>query len=220
MKQSTIDFSKNLKEHNYREWFNANKSHYIEAKGDFEILASELLDYLKTISPDMEHIDIKQCVYRIYRDIRFSPDKTPYKTHFGVSYIKDGGRNSKYAGYYLQIGADESFFGGGIYMPIPAYLKAIRQEIYYQPEDIRKILDNPEFLQFYKGIEPYDVLKKAPKDYPKDFEEIELLKNKHFFASYNFNCSRAIHPDFCDLVKQGFKAVKPLVDFINCAVEI
>lgn len=217
---STIDFLKDLKTHNYREWFAEQKKRYETAKADFENFALELLNYLKSMDKELEPLELKQCVYRIYRDVRFSPNKEPYKTHFGAFYAKNGGRKSNHAGYYFHLDAEECFFGGGMYMPLPDYLKAIRQEIYYQPKEFKAILNASSFKAYYNGIDPIEKLKKAPKDYPADFEEIELLKNKHFFASHYYRQETALEPDFLAFTKQGLAAVKPLVDWINRTVEV
>jgi len=133
---------------------------------------------------------------------------------------KMGGRKSPFAGYYFHLDAEESFFGGGIYMPLPDYLKLIRKEVYYQIDEFKSILNNRSFTKLYDGIEPYEKLKKAPAEFPKDFPDIDLLKNKHFFASHYLKNEDILKENFGASVKNGLQAVKPLVDFINFSIEI
>ena len=215
----TLQFLSELKKNNNREWFQKQKSEYVMIRKNFEDFAYVLLENLKSFDITLLNIDIKQSLFRIYRDVRFSPNKEPYKTHFGVYFAKNGGKNSNLAGYYFHLDPEESFFGGGIYMPIPEYLKTIRKEIFYQIDDFKLIINAPSFKNYYDGIEEIDKLKKAPSDFPKDFPEIELLKNKHFFSSHYFNPQDSQQDNFINYVTNGFKAVKPLVDFINFSVE-
>jgi uncharacterized protein (TIGR02453 family) len=215
----TLPFLTALKKNNNREWFQTHKSDYDKIRKDFEDFAGVLLENLKTFDKTLQNIEIKQCLFRIYRDVRFSPNKEPYKTHFGVYFAKNGGKNSDLAGYYFHLDPDESFFGGGIYMPLPEYLKAIRKEIYYQIDEFKTIINAISFKKYYDGIEEIEKLKKPPVDFPKDFPDIELLKNKHFFTSHYFKPEDALKEDFYAYVSTGFKAVKPLVDFINFTVE-
>jgi len=216
----TLQFLIALKANNQRDWFQAHKPEYDKAKKNFEDFATVLLDNLKSFDETLQNLEIKQCLFRIYRDVRFSPNKEPYKTHFGAYIAKNGGKNSHFAGYYLHLDPEESFFGGGIYMPIPEYLKLIRKEIYYQIDEFKSIINAPSFKKYYAGIDPIEKLKKAPADFPKDFPDIELLKNKHFFASHYYKPQEALKEDFMNDVINGLKIVKPLVDFINFSVEI
>ena len=216
----TLHFLATLKTNNHRDWFQAHKPDYEKARKNFEAFAGVLLDNLKSFDETLQNIEIKQCVFRIYRDVRFSPNKEPYKTHFGVYFAKNGGKNSHFAGYYLHLDPEESFFGGGIYMPLPEYLKLIRKEIYYQIDEFKAIINAPSYTKYYDGIEEIEKLKKAPADFPKDFPDIELLKNKHFFASHYYNPQNALNDDFMNDVINGFKAAKPLVDFINFSVNV
>ena len=215
----TLHFLTALKKNNNREWFQEHKPEYVKIRKNFEDFSSVLLEKLKTFDETLQNLEVKQCLFRIYRDVRFSPNKEPYKTHFGVYFAKNGGRNSHFAGYYFHLDPDESFFGGGIYMPLPEYLKAIRKEIYYQIDEFKAIINAPDFRKYYAGIEEIEKLKKAPADFPKDFPEIELLKNKHFFSSHYYNPQDACKEDFIDFVATGLKAVKPLVDFVNFTIE-
>ncbi|MCL2245547.1 MAG: DUF2461 domain-containing protein [Lentimicrobiaceae bacterium] len=215
----TLLFLTELKKNNQRDWFQAHKAMYDKVRKNYEDFARVLLENLQSFDPTLQNLELKQCTYRIYRDVRFSPNKEPYKTHLGV-YIAKNGRNAGFAGYYFHLDPEESFFGGGIYMPLPEYLKAIRKEIYYQINEFKAILNAPAFKKYYPhGIDEMEKLKKAPVDFPKDFSEIELLKNKHFFSSHYYSSQDATKEDFIGFVINGFKAAKPLVDFINFTVE-
>jgi len=215
----TLQFIAALKRNNNRDWFHANKQDYEKAWKNFVDFSSVLLENLKSVDDTLIHLEVKQCLFRIYRDVRFSPNKEPYKTNFGVYFAKNGGKKSHLAGYYFHLDPDESFFGGGIYMPLPEYLKTIRKEIYYQIDEFKAIIDAIAFRKYYDGIEEIEKLKKAPADFPKDFQDIELLKNKHFFSSHYYNPQEATKEDFVNYVTHGLKTVKPLVDFINFSVE-
>jgi uncharacterized protein (TIGR02453 family) len=215
----TLQFLTQLKQNNHRDWFHAHKADYDRAWKNFIDFSEVLLEKLKSFDEALKNIEVKQCLFRIYRDVRFSPNKEPYKTNFGVYFAKNGGKKSHLAGYYLHLDPDESFFGGGIYMPLSEYLKTIRKEIFYQINEFKSIIDAPAFRKYYEGIEEIEKLKKAPADFPKDFPEIELLKNKHFFSSHYYNLQDAKNEDFVNYVAQGLKTVKPLVDFINFSVE-
>jgi len=216
----TLLFLTVLKTNNHRDWFHAHKAEADKARRNYEDFAAALLENMKSFDSTLQNIEIKQCIFRIYRDVRFSPNKEPYKTHFGVYFAKNGGKNSDLAGYYLHLDPEESFFGGGIYMPLPEYLKTIRKEIFYQIEEFKTVLNAPNFKKYYpEGIEEIEKLKNPPAGFPVDFADIELLKNKHFFTSHYFNPKDALKEDFLEYVSHGFKAVKPLVDFINFTVE-
>jgi len=216
----TLQFLSDLKSNNQRDWFLSHKQDADKARKNFADFANILLENLKSFDSTLQNIEVKQCIFRIYRDVRFSPNKEPYKTHFGVYFAKNGGKNSDFAGYYFHLDTEESFFGGGIYMPLPEYLKIIRKEIYYQIEEFKAILNAPTFKKYYpNGIEEIEKLKKVPIGFPIEFPEIELLKNKHFFTSHYFKAQDTVNKDFTCIATSGLKAVKPLVDFINFAVE-
>ena len=216
----TIQFLSDLKHNNQRNWFKEHKQDYNIARNNFEEFADFLLENIQSFDDSLQNVSIKQCMFRIYRDIRFSPNKEPYKTHFGIYFAKKGGKSSDLAGYYFHLDSEESFFGGGIYMPPPEYLKKIRKEIYYQIDEFKEILDNPDFKKYYpEGIEEIEKLKRAPIGFPTEFPEMELLKNKHFFTSHYFDPQDTLNDYFMDFISSGFQAVKPLVDFINFTID-
>lgn len=179
----TLKFLIDLSINNNRNWFNNNKHRYIDAKLVFENLIHEVILEIKKIDSDIEISTAKECMFRIYRDARFSANKEPYKTNFG-GVIAKGGRKSGNAGYYIHLEPDNSFIGGGIYMPQSAKLKAIRTKIYNNPSQLKSIINKPEFIKTFGNLEG-EKLKSAPRGFPNNFTDIELLKHKHFIVTKN-----------------------------------
>jgi uncharacterized protein (TIGR02453 family) len=180
--KNVIPFLTELKTNNNKLWFEKNKTWYQLATKDFKDFIDDLIPQLVTTEPKLAGITAKDCVYRIFRDVRFSNDKTPYKPNFAAN-IAPGGKNSKQASFYVHIEpTGTSISGGGIYMTEPAYLKALRTEFYLVPEELMDILDAPGFKKHFNGLWEQDKLKTAPKGFPKDFEHIDLLKHKHYIV--------------------------------------
>ena len=183
IQSQTLDFLKELIDNNNREWFQANKATYESARENVVEFAAGLIKLLHEIDPGINgELDPKKSVMRIYRDIRFSKNKTPYKNNFGISIPTIG---SKLGGveYYLQIAPGKSFIAGGYWMPEAGHLKKIRQEIDYNGHELKGIIDDPEFVKLFgKYREQEDKLKTVPKGYEADNEHIDLLKLKSFIA--------------------------------------
>lgn len=156
-------------------------------------------------------------MFRIFRDVRFSNDKRPYKTNYGC-FIARGGRNSGFAGYYLHLQPGESFLSGGIYMPSPGFLKAIRDEIYFNPEPYLNIVNNKSFKAKYT-VDHFDKLKTAPKGYPKDCQHIELLKNRNYALGCKLSDNELYAPDFISNAASALKLIMPLNHFLNRAID-
>lgn len=178
--KAIFDFLRKLRDNNDREWFNAHKPEYLELKDRFEKWVSELIERTADFDEEVRGLAAKDCVYRIYRDTRFSPDKTPYKTHFGAYIASPGGRNSNRAGYYVHLEPDGSLLGGGLYCPDPALLKRLRQDIYDNIEEFTSILQEKAFAKEFTGIDDTDKLKRVPAPFPADFPQGDLLKYKHY----------------------------------------
>ena len=213
-----IQFLKDLKENNYKEWFHENKPRYQKVKKEFEEFVNTLIIETATFDKNVTNLEPKKCIFRINRDIRFSKDKSPYKTNFGGFLVK-GGRNAGYAGYYVHIEPGNSFIGGGIYMPPADKLKAVRTDIYENSEEFKAILNHKDFKKHFKGLDDHGSLKTAPKGFPKDFPDIDLLKHKHFVVGKSVDDSILMSPDFKDKVIEVFKAMLPLNNFLNQAIE-
>ena len=174
----TLDFLKELVDNNNREWFQANKERYDKARENLIELTTSLISKVHQIDPGVSaDLDPKKSVMRIYRDIRFSKNKTPYKNNFGVS-IPSHGLKLGGVEYYLQIQPGKSFIAGGYWMPEAEHLKAIRQEIDYNAADLKKIIDEPGFVKLFGEFRKQEQLKTVPRDYSADNENIELLKLK------------------------------------------
>jgi uncharacterized protein (TIGR02453 family) len=219
--QATLSFLKKLKSNNNRDWFEANRSRFLEVKSEFEALCDKVLTGIrkndKALDKDMT---AAECVYRIYRDVRFSKDKTPYKVHMAASF-NPGGRKSSIAGYYLHIQpGDKSFVAGGVWMPEPAVLQAIRQEIDYHPEPLLKIMRSAGFRKYYKGFDEEDKLKTLPKGYSKDHPHIELLKNRHFILSHMLSDKEVLAPGAAQNITMAFKAMQPVMEYLRVAQDI
>ncbi len=212
-----FSFLKDLKKNNNRIWFETNRNRYLEAKSVFEFYVSMLMSEIKKFDKEAVNTEPKNCIFRIHRDIRFSPDKTPYKINFGA-YIAKNGRNSPFAGYYFHIEPAASMFAGGIYLPQPDILKAIRNEIYHNTEEFLEIINNPDFIRHFKEIDA-PRLSSAPKGFPKDFPYIDLLKFKYYTVSKSFSEKEAQMPDFINKSAEVFKALLPLNRFLNNAIK-
>jgi uncharacterized protein (TIGR02453 family) len=213
--KKTLVFLKSLKSNNNKEWFDKNKNTYLEAKEEFEQfidkIIKDIVKFDKKISPELKG---KDCTFRIYKDVRFSKDKTPYKTNFGAS-INPGGKKSLVAGYYMHVEPGNSFLAGGVYMPEPDMLNAIRQEIDYNPDAFLKILKSASFKKYFKGLDEEDKLKSAPKGFDKDHPHIEILKNKHFLVSYPVSDKQLNDKKVGKIIVDGFKAMFPLMQYLR-----
>ncbi len=220
IKQSVIEFLDNLSYNNNREWFIANKEKYLQARTNFEDFVQALIDRLALYEHPLRGLEAKSCIFRINRDIRFSNDKSPYKTNFGALIIKGGRKNiHRYAGYYLHIEPSQSMISGGAYIPDNQWLTAIRERIDQEPENFVEIITNKNFKQFFGTIEG-EKLKSAPKGYDSNHPYLELLKYKSFMADRTFTDKEVTSPAFFDTAFNGFLAMKPLNDFLNnCLVD-
>lgn len=215
IKKSTLDYLKAIEKNNNREWFLENKSLYTEARGNFETFVQGLINEITVFEPIMKGLEVKSCVYRFNRDIRFSNDKSPYKTHFGAFMVRGGKKNGdKLAGYYFHIEPGKSIIAGGAYMPPAPWLSAIREKIDDNSAVIREIIKNKEFIKYFGKIDG-EKLKKAPKGYPTDHPDIELLKFKSYLVFTEVKDDFVLSNDLFNHTIRVFKAMKPLNDFLN-----
>ena len=215
--KSTLDFLKKLKKNNNRDWFNANKKLYEDAKYDFEVFLFELIQAIAEFDEDVSGLEPKDCMFRIYKDVRFSKDKSPYKTNMGAS-INKGGRKAPNAGYYVHISPGECFLASGLYMPMPDKLLAVREKIAGDPGKFKKIIGGSDFKKYFKKLWMGDSLKTAPKGFPKDHELAEYLKLKSFIADHPVKEERVLTKNYVQYSSKILKAVKPLNDFLNDAI--
>ena len=216
--QVITTFLRELNENNNREWFADNKPLYIEAKSAFEDVVINLISIVSETEPNIDVLSPKECIFRIFRDVRFSKDKTPYKNHFDAFIAKKGGRKSIYAGYFLRIAPENSLFGGGIYAPIPEILKALRQEIYNFPDELKAIINNPDFKMVYDKL--YDQkLIMAPKGFPRDFPDVELLKYKSYVTVHPLSDDDLTSPALENKFRMLIKTLYPFNNFLNRAID-
>ena len=207
------EFLKQLVVNNNREWFNDNKDLFLEAKALFEEFIQAEIDEISKFDTQIKGLQVKDCSFRIYRDLRFSKDKTPYKIHFSA-YMAPGGRKSPWAGYYTHIEPDLNLIAGGLHHPHKDILKKIRLALYENPKAFRKIIEDKIFKQHFPRISG-EQLKSAPRGFDKNFEEQELLK----YQSYDFfrfiTDEELVADDYFEESMASFKILKPLNDYFN-----
>jgi len=218
--QNTLEFYRELRRNNHKEWFDRNRKWYEEVKKDTLRFTGELLARIQAFDPSIGHLQPKDCIFRINRDIRFSADKTPYKTHLGI-FMTPGGRKLDFAGYYMHIDEEgSSFAGGGCYMPQAEALKKIRREISGFTEDLEEILKAKAFRATFGAFDQEEgvVLKRPPKGFEADHPAIEYLKFKSFTATRELEPTLFTDPKGIDVVVKIMKDLKPLNDFLNRAL--
>lgn len=220
LQSSTLTFIKKLTRNNNKLWFEENRHLFNEAKDNFEKLVKDIITAFGKIDPDIAPLEAKNCIFRQYRDIRFSQDKTPYKQHMGASFDR-GGKKSGFAGYYLHIEpGDKSMAGGGIWMPEAEQLKKIRQEIDYNQEEFYNILSQNDFKKIYGDLEQGEFkLSREPKGYEKDNPAIEYLKLKSLVATQTLTDNDLVSKDVLQKILSAFTALMPLIKFINRSLE-
>ena len=221
LQPSTLKFLKSLAKNNNKPWFDAHREEYLEAKKDFENFVSKIIKETEKFDADIKDLQIKDCVFRINRDIRFSKNKTPYKTNMGASFDR-GGKKSIYAGYYFHAEpGGKSFVGGGIWMPVAPELKKIRQEIDYCFDEFKNIVKAKSFVSEYKELEstPDVKLNNLPRGYEKENPAAEYLKFKSLIALKYLPDEDLTSNRLTDKTIKAFKALTPLVKFINKALE-
>ena len=206
-------FLQDLAANNNRDWFTANRARYEAAKKELELLAKALLEQVQTFQ-DLGKTEVKDCIFRINRDVRFSKNKAPYKNNLSLA-IGPGGRHSGRIDYYLHIQpGGESFLGGGMWAPEPKQLAKYRQEIDYNADQLKQIIEAPAFKAYFPEVFG-DSIKTTPKGYSADHPHIELLRRKQLFFMHRFADNELQNPDFAAEVSQGIKTMKPFCDFMN-----
>ena len=218
---STISFLKELKRNNNKTWFDNHKAKYLSAKIDFENFVQEVIKVISAFDNDVNDLQAKNCTFRINRDIRFSKDKTPYKTNMGASFNR-GGKKSIFGGYYFHLEpGGKSFVGGGLWMPDPIALKKLRQEIDYCFPEFQKIISSPLFKKQYPGLEMSEgqMLVNVPKGYDKENPAASFLKLKSFVATKNIPDTLLTSSGLVTETAKAFKALMPLVKFMNRSLE-
>jgi uncharacterized protein (TIGR02453 family) len=221
LEPQTLKFLTQLKKNNNKPWFDAHRAQYEAARIDFSNFLQLVIDALQKSDTTLTGITSRECLFRINRDIRFSKDKTPYKSNFGAS-IKRGGRKSGFAGYYFHCEPGHSFIGGGLWMPDAVQLKNVRQEIDYNWEEFQEILKEKNFKKVYGDIyKGADVsLSTMPKGYEKDNPAAGYLKLKSFIAETKITDEELTKASLHKKTVAAFKALQPLLNFINRSIDM
>lgn len=219
LSKDTLQFLDDLQTNNNRDWFLENKKRYEAFKKDYQQLVADLLDAMKPLDSSLEMLEVKNCTFRINRDIRFSKDKSPYKSHLGV-WLSSGAKGQNRSGYYIHLEKGASFIAGGLYCPEAEDLKKMRKEIAYFHDDLKAILDEKHFKKEFKDFDRNEknTLKNPPRGYEKEHPAIEFLKLKSFESSQRIDISEVTKKDFVATMSKKLIALKPLNDFINRAL--
>ena len=219
LQPTTLAFLTNLKANNNKPWFDANRTAYEAARTDFINLAGQLIEGLNAIDPTIAEtpLQAKSCIFRINRDVRFGPNKSPYKSNFGA-WFNRGGKKLATAGYYLNVEPGDSFVAGGLYMPDATVLATIRQEIDYNLSDFEQLLTQPAFTKHFDGLSREESLQRPPKGYDAANPAVEYLKLKSFTASRKLPDTALTKPGLAKQVLDTFGSLQPLVAYLNRAV--
>ncbi|WP_443936704.1 DUF2461 domain-containing protein [Pedobacter sp. MW01-1-1] len=217
LQKQTLQFIQSVADHNNREWFSEHKSDYEEAKSDVLTLVAAIIPELAKIDPMIPaDADPKKSLLRIYRDVRFSKNKDPYKTNYGIWFSPKKGGNEP--GYYLHIQPGKSFVAGGYWMPDAPHVKLIRQEIDYNIDEFKAIINDKNFKDNF-ALGTSNSLKNAPKGYDPNDPNIEFLKLKSFEATMNIADEEFFKPSLVNKLISSYTAVQPLVAFLRKAIE-
>lgn len=205
--KSTFQFLEKLSKNNDREWFAANKK-------EFEAEQKQVKNFFTTVKNELEKIDSidKMQVFRIYRDVRFSKDKKPYKTHFSAGFVRS--KPHLRGGYYLHIENNASFAGGGFWEPEKEDLLRIRKELVLDATELRSIISKPEFVKMFTTLQG-DELKTAPRDFDKEHKNIDLIRKKQFIVTRKFTNKEVLDVNFHQEVVKTFAAMRPFFNYMT-----
>lgn len=180
--QRLVRFLRELKAHNNKQWFDAHRDEYHVLRAEFADLVQHVISLIGQFDPAVKHVTAKEGMYRINRDIRFSKNKTPYKTNFGAG-IEPGGKKGQVPGYHLHIDADgQVMVAGGLYMLTPQQLNAVRDSIVRRPGVLRRVVNAALFIKVFGQLDPEDHLTRPPRGVATDQPDLDLLKLKRFVA--------------------------------------
>lgn len=214
IEKDTLNFLEALQMNNNREWFNEHKDWYTRARVNFETTVAELIQSIATFEPEIGYLDAKKCTFRIYRDVRFSTDKSPYKTHFGAIFRSNP--SIKWSGYYFHLDPKELFISAGLYGPEPAQLKKIRNEIYTDYEHFRTILDEKQFKKEFGDLQRDETtLQRVPNGYDKNSPAAEYLKLKSFYVTKPLTEEQVLSKDFVPYASGVYKIMSGFSHFLD-----
>jgi uncharacterized protein (TIGR02453 family) len=223
-----LDFLADLAVNNNRDWFQLNRSRYDEAHRRFLDFAAEYLALMAEIDPALAVLTPKDCIWRIYRDTRFSANKTPYKEWFGVfaaahapgkPVAATGGKKSQRGGYYIHLQPGNCLFAGGIWNPSSELLKALRQEIDANADEVESIMSAPAWRRWFGDFDTDNMLKKVPAGFDPQSPHADWLKRKAFTFSTPLSDGQVCSEGFLDIVSDIVRAAKPMNDFLNYTFE-
>lgn len=216
LQRSTLKFLKDLRKNNNKPWFDQHRDEYERAREDYLHMVQKVIDQFGKKEPALAHLHAKECLFRINRDVRFSKDKSPYKSNMGA-YFNQEGKKSNLAGYYFHFEPGRNFVGGGLWMPRPEDLAKIRQEIDYNLKDFKKLVESKKFKDFYQGLstDPEYVLTRVPKGYETDNPAAPYLKFKSLVATAPVTDEELLSPNLVKKIVTGFTILQPLVRFLN-----
>lgn len=212
-----LNFLARVAANNNRPWFAAHRADYDAARSAFESMATDVLAALGRIDPSVAHLEVKDCMYRFYRDTRFSPDKSPYKRHMGL-YVAARGKKSLHGGYYLHLEPGHCFVAGGAYcLPAPV-LRAVRSDIVAGIDEFRAIVEAPAFRRLYSTI-GMERVKTVPHGVPRDFAYMQYLQPKDYSVWHPVSDDFFAHPRWPSRAASMFAVMKPFLDFVNFSID-
>lgn len=216
--KEVFPFLLQLRDNNNREWFAENKAEYDRTRAIFEEFVDKLIEQIAQFDEEIKGVKAKDCIFRIYRDTRFSHDKTPYKPYYSAYIAASGGRKSARGGYYFHVAPGDSAIAGGVWGPEPNVLKALRRSVVENVDEFAEIILNPEFSTHYKEFFG-EKLKNVPPGFPKDFEHAEWLKLKHYCLDASVSDEVLSKDDALQEVSKIAKLIQPLNRFLNFTID-
>lgn len=215
---ATLTFLRQLKRNNNKPWFDAHKDQYLAAKADFDQLVQQVIEQFGKVDPAIGGLQIKDCVFRIYKDVRFSKDKTPYKVNFAAGF-NSGGKRVHLPGYYFHMEpGGNTFCGGGIWMPESDALKKIRQEIDYNFTEFEGILKERSFKKLFGALDDEGALSRPPQGYDAGNPAIDYLKMKSYIVGRSMDDATLQSSRLVKEIVHTFSTMKPLIDFLMRAL--
>ncbi|RYD79617.1 MAG: DUF2461 domain-containing protein [Sphingobacteriales bacterium] len=212
-------FLTSIKKNNNKPWLDANRALYETSKEEFTAAIAEILKGIASFDNAFSNLTPKECMFRLNRDVRFSKEKHPYKTNY-AGYFNPAGKKGDGAGYYIHIEPGKSFAAAGLWQPPAEHLSKIRQEIDYNLDEWKKIVNDKKFKQAYSnGFSMSDSLVRAPKGYEETNPAIEFLRMKNFVATRNFTDAELQDKNFVKTLVKTFQNAKPFLDFINRSLD-
>jgi len=218
--KDALQFLEDLVANNTTDWMHANKKRYENYKKDYHNYIASILTEIKPLDKSLEPLEVKNCTFRINRDIRFSKDKSPYKTNMGVWFTQNINKKNS-PGYYIHFEKGKSFIAGGVWCPEPNELKQIRKEIEFFHDDLEKIVNDKTFKKEFGTLtrDESNTLKNAPKGFDPNHPAVEFLKLKSYTASQKIADKSFTEPDFSKKIAQKLIVLKPMNDFLKRALE-